>query len=41
MGIGYGLTEEVQVKDGLIQNPRLSEYIVPTTLDMPKIDVNV
>jgi CO/xanthine dehydrogenase Mo-binding subunit len=41
MGIGYGLTEEVQVKDGLIQNPRLSEYIVPTTLDMPKIDVNI
>ncbi|MGI6677957.1 MAG: xanthine dehydrogenase family protein molybdopterin-binding subunit [Dehalobacterium sp.] len=41
MGIGYGLTEEVQVKDGLIKNPRLSEYIIPTTLDMPKIDVRI
>lgn len=41
MGIGYGLTEEVQVKDGVIKNPRLSEYIIPTTLDMPKIDVSI
>ncbi|MEL7566687.1 MAG: molybdopterin cofactor-binding domain-containing protein [Dehalobacterium sp.] len=41
MGIGYGLTEEVQVKNGAIQNPRMSEYIIPTTLDMPKIDVSI
>ncbi len=41
MGIGYGLTEEVQVKEGVIKNPRLSEYIIPTILDMPQIDVSI
>lgn len=41
MGIGYGLTEEVQLKNGVVQNPRMSEYIIPTTLDMPKIDVSI
>lgn len=41
MGIGYGLTEEIQLKNGVVQNPRMSEYIIPTTLDMPKIDVSI
>jgi CO/xanthine dehydrogenase Mo-binding subunit len=37
MGLGYGLMEEVVVKDGTIRNPRFSEYFVPTALDMPEV----
>ncbi len=37
MGIGYALLEEVAVKDGKIQNPGLSSYLIPTALDMPEI----
>lgn len=41
MGIGYALMEEVKVIEGLIKNPNLSEYIIPTTLDVPDIDVTI
>ena len=34
-GIGYALMEEVQVKEGIIQTPSLSEYLIPTALDLP------
>lgn len=34
-GLGYALMEEVQVKEGIIQTPSLSEYLIPTTLDIP------
>ena len=37
MGLGYGLMEEVLVKDGAIQNPRFSEYFIPTALDVPEV----
>jgi nicotinate dehydrogenase large molybdopterin subunit len=37
MGLGYGLMEEVVVKDGTIQNPRFSEYFIPTALDVPEV----
>jgi CO/xanthine dehydrogenase Mo-binding subunit len=37
MGVGYGLMEEVLVKQGAIRNPRFSEYYVPTVLDMPEV----
>jgi CO/xanthine dehydrogenase Mo-binding subunit len=37
MGLGYGLMEEVVVKDGIIRNPRFSEYLIPTALDMPEV----
>ncbi len=36
-GIGMALTEEVVVNDGVIQNPDLSRYLVPTTMDCPEI----
>jgi len=41
MGIGYALMEEVKVDEGVIKNPHLSGYIIPTTLDMPEIDVTI
>jgi len=34
-GLGYALMEEVQVKEGVIQTPSLSEYLIPTSLDLP------
>ncbi len=37
MGLGYGLTEEVILDDGVIRNPRFSQYLIPTSLDVPKI----
>ncbi len=33
--LGWALTEEIVWKDGLIQNPRLTNYIIPTALDAP------
>ncbi|MCO1602367.1 xanthine dehydrogenase family protein molybdopterin-binding subunit [Desulfosporosinus nitroreducens] len=37
MGIGYALLEEVILKDGEIQNPGMSTYLIPTSLDVPEI----
>ena len=37
MGLGYGLMEEVVLEDGVIRNPRFSQYFIPTSLDMPEI----
>jgi len=34
-GLGYALMEEVVVKDGVIQTPSLSEYLIPTSRDIP------
>jgi CO/xanthine dehydrogenase Mo-binding subunit len=38
MGLGYALMEEVVVKDGMIQNLNLQDYIIPTALDTPEIE---
>ncbi len=38
-GLGYALTEEVVMRDGSMANAQLTNYIVPTTLDTPPIDV--
>lgn len=37
MGLGYALTEEILLKEGLIQNPSFSEYFMPTALDIPEV----
>jgi len=34
-GLGYALMEEVVIKDGVIQTPSLSEYLIPTSRDIP------
>ncbi|MCX6054854.1 MAG: xanthine dehydrogenase family protein molybdopterin-binding subunit [Chloroflexi bacterium] len=36
-GLGYGLMENMIVKDGVIQTPSLSEYLIPTAMDYPNI----
>ncbi|MEN8376493.1 MAG: xanthine dehydrogenase family protein molybdopterin-binding subunit [Gemmatimonadota bacterium] len=37
-GVGYALLEEVVMRDGLMANAQLTNYIIPTTLDTPPID---
>lgn len=42
MGIGFGLQEEMLFReDGSQINPNLTNYIMPTSLDMPEIDVDI
>jgi xanthine dehydrogenase molybdenum-binding subunit len=36
-GMGYGLLEKVQFKDGVMLNPGFLNYRIPTSLDMPEI----
>jgi xanthine dehydrogenase molybdenum-binding subunit len=38
MGLGYALTEELQVKDGRVLNPNLHDYRLFTMADMPHIE---
>lgn len=37
MGIGYGLTEETQMKDGYVLNPNFHNYKLLTASDVPNI----
>ena len=36
-GLGYGLMENLIVKEGVIKTPSLSEYLIPTSMDYPDI----
>lgn len=36
-GLGYALMENLIVKEGVIQTPSLSEYLIPTSMDYPDI----
>jgi xanthine dehydrogenase D subunit len=36
-GLGLALMEEVQVKEGVIQNASFTDYLIPTILDMPPV----
>ncbi len=38
-GLGYALLEEVVMRDGRMANSQLTNYIIPTSLDTPPIDV--
>jgi len=38
-GLGYALLEEVVMRDGRMANASLTNYIIPTTLDTPSLDV--
>jgi CO/xanthine dehydrogenase Mo-binding subunit len=40
-GIGMALTEEVVVRDGRMANAQLTNYAIPTALDVPDLDVVV
>jgi CO/xanthine dehydrogenase Mo-binding subunit len=37
MGLGYALTEELVLEQGIILNPGFSNYLVPTVEDVPEI----
>ena len=41
MGVGFALQEEILFKDGTQINPNLTNYIMPTSLDMPELDVGL
>jgi xanthine dehydrogenase D subunit len=40
-GLGLALMEEIQVGDGLVRNPSFTDYLIPTILDMPPMQVDV
>ena len=40
-GVGYALLEEVVMRDGRMANNQLTNYLIPTTLDTPQMDVKV
>jgi CO/xanthine dehydrogenase Mo-binding subunit len=37
-GLGLALMEEIQTRDGLITNASFTDYLIPTTLDVPPIE---
>jgi CO/xanthine dehydrogenase Mo-binding subunit len=40
-GLGLALIEEIQTRDGLITNASFTDYLIPTTLDMPPVDAEL
>jgi CO/xanthine dehydrogenase Mo-binding subunit len=36
-GVGLATMEEIQVADGRIRNASFTDYLLPTTLDMPEV----
>jgi len=38
-GLGYALLEDVVMRDGRMANAQLTNYIIPTTLDLPELRV--
>jgi CO/xanthine dehydrogenase Mo-binding subunit len=37
-GLGLALMEEIQTRDGLIANASFTDYLIPTALDMPRVE---
>ena len=35
--LGYGLSEEIVIREGKIQTPSFAEYLIPTSLDAPEV----
>jgi CO/xanthine dehydrogenase Mo-binding subunit len=40
-GLGWALLEEVRWKDGRVWNHQLTNYIIPTSMDAPPMDVEI
>lgn len=40
-GMGLALMEEIVVQDGHVKNPSFTDYLIPTILDMPPMQVKV
>ena len=41
MGQGYGVMEDVDLDKGRVLNPNFDEYILPTSMDMPEMNINI
>jgi CO/xanthine dehydrogenase Mo-binding subunit len=39
--LGLALMEEIQIADGRVRNPSFTDYLIPTILDMPPMEVDV
>ena len=37
-GVGLATMEEIQTREGIIRNASFTDYLLPTTLDMPAVD---
>jgi xanthine dehydrogenase D subunit len=40
-GMGLALMEEIIVEDGKIRNPSFTDYLIPTILDMPPMQIEI
>ena len=40
-GMGLALMEEIVVRDGVIRNPSFTDYLIPTILDTPPMQIDV
>lgn len=40
-GLGLALMEEIQVRDGQVLNPSFTDYLIPTILDMPPMQLKI
>ena len=40
-GLGLALMEEIQLQQGKLRNPSFTDYLLPTILDMPPVQVDV
>jgi xanthine dehydrogenase D subunit len=40
-GMGLAIMEEVQVVDGIVRNPSFTDYLIPTVLDVPPMQVQL
>jgi len=41
MGYGYAIMEDLKVVNGKIKNNRFTNYLIPTSLDMPEINASI
>ena len=40
-GLGLALMEEIVVRDGEVLNASFTDYLIPTTLDMPRVRMDI
>lgn len=40
-GVGLAVMEEILLDDGRIRNPSFTDYLIPTALDMPPVDITL
>ena len=40
-GLGLAVMEEVVTTDGIVRNPSFTDYLIPTTADMPSVEITL